>query len=74
MPHLDIRIEFSEEEDDGYTYYDPIAVYMSDTDLPQSALEGLAEGAHQSDFWQVGVSNAIFSALDGTSKITDFRY
>lgn len=77
MAHIDIRIELDESEEGGYVYYNVSAVRRISTDLTDSELDSVAESAHQSDFWQIGVSNAIFSIFGSkTSAVSseDFRW
>lgn len=69
MAHIDIRIELDESEEDGYVYYDVSAVRRISTDLTDSELDSVAEFAHQTDFWQIGVSNAIFSTLGSKTSV-----
>ena len=69
MAHIDIRIELDESEEDGYVYYNVSAVRRISTDLTDSELDSVAESAHQTDLWQIGVSNAIFSIFGPETSV-----
>lgn len=69
MAYIDVRIELEGDDFDEEVFYKPVSAKVVKTDIPLETLPAIAEAAGQSDRWQVGVSNAVLSCLDGLDPV-----
>lgn len=67
MKYIDIRLEFDEEIEDDYTYYELARVRPLESTVPEGSLIGICESLAQSDFGQIEMPNAIIEAIEGNT-------
>lgn len=71
MPHIDVRFHFDTELEPGYVHYGLASVERLGSDIPDDAMQDIAETLAQSDHWNVGGVGATLDAMtdvDGERK------
>lgn len=72
--YFDTEVEVWEEDDETYVHRTPVSCQVVNTNIDDNGLEAIAEAAHQSDLYTVGVTNAFLDALDNKGIRPVSRY